>query len=679
MNATNSTGDAPINDVTLGNFTAAVTTNAIVASVFLLVFVLVRRVWKEAYETKGIRGSLSMHLINGDSSLADTIGFDSFAAFVFVRTLSLLFVCATIPALVLLLPLNTVSGSGSGSGLDVSSATGLNVLSLAHVSDSDRLWGHFVVLVWVAGGAVFAAFSLLSTAVQLRQRFLLNASTAGRVLMVRDVPREWRTTEKLTVLFNRICPDSVDSIVIPHKVPSQLAKVAKKQLKFRSLLESAICSYYSKSSKQFGSGIESEDPEAQQFLPISDSQLARRKLRPTHRVPSVYGEKVDSISNYSAELRDLNKKLQDLKSKQADDTPASTIFIVFKEPFQAHLAASTVISDAPAVMGEKVANVNSKDVIWQNVRLPFLERQGRGFVSGVIMFFMILLWGSIVAFIVALADIKSLGDRIPAFETFIKNNQTLANIIRTPLKTQTEQKVFSTYFLFQLCNVFLINVVGSSILASLTEFQKGTDGVMQILAIAIPNTNPHPHPPFGNTPRTLAEQLNPPQFSYATAMSVHCLATVIGLVYAIITPIVLIFITVYFCLYTCVYGYLFRYVYAIAPETDTGGRYLFQAVRHLFWGCGMEGRHTGFSWWMEQAVIWLFPGLSSAEVEKLSEEKLKELYSNPAGGSENSKLWIPHCAVWGIEEEVLNDLHSIDVVNGNGARVSAKGKVIIDG
>ncbi|KAJ3056728.1 hypothetical protein HDU99_007372, partial [Rhizoclosmatium hyalinum] len=238
-------------------------------------------------------------------------------------------------------------------------------------------------------------------------------------------------------LFNRICPDGVDSIVIPHKVPSQLAKVAKKQLKFRSLLESAICSYYSKSSKQFGSGIESEDPEAQQFLvsdspstnndpsmpsthiqlmpqsessetrdsplpmrkfltkPISDSQLARRKLRPTHRVPSVYGEKVDSISNYSAELRDLNKKLQDLKSKQADDTPASTIFIVFKEPFQAHLAASTVISDAPAVMGEKVANVNSKDVIWQNVRLPFLERQGRGFVSGVIMFFMILLWGSI--------------------------------------------------------------------------------------------------------------------------------------------------------------------------------------------------------------------------------------------------------------------------------------------
>ncbi|KAJ3031727.1 UNVERIFIED_CONTAM: hypothetical protein HDU68_000662 [Siphonaria sp. JEL0065] len=480
-------------------------------------------------------------------------------------------------------------------------------------------------------------------------------------------------------------PESVDAVIIPKAVPRKLAAVAKKQLKARDALESTVAIYFSKVSKHFHldsrpifPSLESHEVVSPSSFLVTDSNntsaasltahsvtippsqnaqshqkhledldwMRIKKYRGTHKAGGIFGKKRDSIKQYSQEFRELEGKgikfreELGLSPDKADEGDlVGTAFVVFREAYMAHFAAKLVATEAPVVMAERTAHIYPEDVVWQNIDIDYFTRQGRGFITKVVMFCMIVFWGSLVASVLSLADLNNLGQHIPAFQTLLDNYPTVSKAIGgvlpsvivavllslvppilrllsvfggSALNTQTDSDIYSQYYGFQLCNVFAVNVIGSSILASFTDIENNPSSVMTILAVAIPKSanffmqyllvqglttpsgeilrlvplliSPILSFLFSSTPRSIFQSRQPPVWNYSTAMAVHGLAVAIGLVYCVIAPVILVFVTLYFGLYAFVYSYMMQNVYIIKKECETGGRYLFTAANHLFVG-----------------------------------------------------------------------------------------------
>ncbi|KAJ3076392.1 hypothetical protein HDU98_003647 [Podochytrium sp. JEL0797] len=537
-------------DVSLGNFEAAIITNGALCAVFFVLFFILRPRFIHTYESRiqavrleKLPKQLGMSPFGvfeifsaSDKELIAKCGQDAFAAIFYARTLAIFFITITLPAMIVLIPINA-TGSGG--------VEGLNLLSFGNIIYKQKLWAHFLYTVFVILTCLYTIFYILGQTAQLRSAFLLQRGRediSGRTLLVRDVPLEWRNTKALTDLFNRVNPGSVTAVVIPKPIPKELYDLTAKQVKTRDALEASVSAYFSQLAKHFHLGCEPSEPVMPSANSITGSPVLQKTsaaaapktggedvgsmFRPTHRTPAVFGKKVDSINEYSHEFRKLDvegAKLRDKfglnGTKVSESEEAEHVglaFIVFKDPFLANLAAKLIVSEAPVVMSDRIPNVDAKDVVWENVNMGYFERQGRAFFARAIMAAMIIFWAILVAAVLSFADLSSLGQHIPALGTFLNSQPTLAKIVGgvlppvivsvllslvppilrvllvqsgSILNTQIERDVYDQYFGFQIINVFAVNIVGSSILTSFQQIVDDPSSIMQILSQSIPKSS----------------------------------------------------------------------------------------------------------------------------------------------------------------------------------------------
>ncbi|KAJ3077243.1 hypothetical protein HDU98_006430 [Podochytrium sp. JEL0797] len=622
--------NSTLTDVSFANFQAALSANALLAMGFLAAFVILRPLFPLTYAPRLTalppakrpnlltKTLLSVFWVvkTSDKELLERCGHDAFAAIFYTRTIGILFLAIALPAAILLIPINATGGG---------KLLGLNQLTQGNVADHNKLWAHFFFTVYVCGLTLFAIFRLLSQTARLRQNFQTapskEQSLAARTLMARDVPREWRNEDALKFVFNRICPDSVEFVVLPANVPYELSTKTSKELTARNNLESAVTTLFAT--------IARTDPH-----PDSPSKL--------QNLLSV--KKVEPIAKRTMEFRKARENIDRVRSKLGMDDPSaaamvasSTAFIVFREPFQANLAAQATIHDAPAVMSERIPCVSSKDIVWETANMNYFARQWRSLAALAFTIWMAVFWAAIVSFILLFANLDKLGILVPVVKDFVDYNPSLAKMIGgilppliqatliglvptilrfisvlsgSPLQTRTEQDVLSQYFLFQLCNVVFVNIVGSSLITSLAQIKDNPSSILSILSTSIPQSatsfvqymlvtgmtkpsgeilqlsnlilNPIMSWLFGRTPRTLFAQTQPPEWRYADDMGAHGITISIGLIFCVVAPVVSVFAAIYFGFYYAVYLYQFQYVYVV--KNETGGKFLFVAASHMFVG-----------------------------------------------------------------------------------------------
>ncbi|KAJ3195849.1 hypothetical protein HK101_010827 [Irineochytrium annulatum] len=153
----------------------------------------------------------------------------------------------------MLIPVNVTGGKG---------LTGLDALTYANVADTDkaRFWAPLVMLVIITLGVNYFIFQSIGVATQLRQHYLTSkdvvSSLAARTLMVRDVPESLRDPSRLQMLFDRIQPGSVRSVIVPRGVTRELISLWKKRQNTRNQLEAAVGSYISSAAKEAHLGTE---------------------------------------------------------------------------------------------------------------------------------------------------------------------------------------------------------------------------------------------------------------------------------------------------------------------------------------------------------------------------------------------------------------------------------------
>ncbi|KAI8839535.1 hypothetical protein BJ741DRAFT_599605 [Chytriomyces cf. hyalinus JEL632] len=633
-NGTNNAG-ATAPDLSFGNFQAALGFNGILSIIVLLAFVLVRGHFPSTYASrlfmvpkKLLPPDLTAGLLRifvSDADLLEKCGHDAFAAIFYSKTLAILFTAIGVPALIILLPINATGGNG---------LAGLNLLGMGNVADERKLWAHFLFAVYAIALTLYAIFRIINESVRLRVLYQRGVDLAQRTLMVRDVPEDWRDEKTITDIFNSITADGVEDVIIPAVVPSSHGRISKAHLVARNKLEAAVSVYFSRIARQSKQGSNPNDESASSNHASTEDSTA--KLRPSHKVPMITGSKVDSITEHAKQFQETQKKLAAL---QANDGLArvSTVFVVFREPFQAHLVSRSIVHSTPWVMGHKLPGVYPEDIIWSNANVTYFHREWRFLMTQLIIFAMIIFWGAIVALVLTLTELGRLQEMLPFLRSYLEMYPQIAKLVSgilppvivsvllslvppilralsafggSPLQSFTEQQVLSTYFGFQLINVFAVNIVGASILTSFNEIKDKPSSVLEILAKSIPQSanffiqfllvrgltapsleliqasrlivGPIMMWLTGKTPRSIFVARTPPAFMYAESVAGHGLTVTIGLVYCILSPIVLVFVVAYFWLYTTVYTYMMQYVYR--TKRSTGGKFLFTAANHMFVG-----------------------------------------------------------------------------------------------
>ncbi|KAJ3230033.1 hypothetical protein HDU78_008669 [Chytriomyces hyalinus] len=640
----NSTLSPTVMDISFGNFQAALLFNGLLAIGLLLGFLIARARFPATYASRvfavpqalqphslgfGVFSAISKVLVS-DKELLDKCGVDAFAAIFHVRTMAVLFASIGLPAALVLIPINVTGGNG---------LQGINLLTLGNVADEKKLWAHFLFALYAITLTLYAIFRIINESVRLRVSYRTDSLFSNKVMMVRDVPPEWRNEAEIAEIFNRACENCVEEVIIPRVIPFTQGLVSKEHLAARNKLEAAVSVFFSKISRHShqGTAADSESDSAVDKPNEIITDEALLKLRPKHRSPVITGKKVDSITEYAKAMRDAQRELSLLHSV-SDLERMSTVFVVFREPFQAHLMSRSIVYNTPWVMGQKFPSVAADDVIWANANTTYFHREWRFLSTKLITFGMIIFWGAIVAATLTFTDLANLGKSIPAFQTFLNNNPQFSKLIGgvlppvvvavlislvppilrllsvfggSPLRTYTEQEVFSQFFSFQLINVFAVNVIGSSILASFNAIKDNPSSILDILAKSIPQsanffiqyllvqgllapsleivqaarliTGPIILYLFGKSPRSVLKSRQPPSFSYAESVATHGLTVTIGLVFCILSPMVLVFVVLYFSLYTMVYTYQMQYVYLSVKSTG-GGKFLYTAANHMYVG-----------------------------------------------------------------------------------------------
>ncbi|TPX68343.1 hypothetical protein SpCBS45565_g03155 [Spizellomyces sp. 'palustris'] len=635
----------------VSSFISAVIFNSAVALAFYTAFIVLRRRFPLVYAPRTFLvpaknrspplerwySWLTLHSRSDDEVIINRIGPDNWAVIFYMRQLFRVFLFIALVGVIILFPTYITGNAGN---------PGLNKMTIGNVGDDQtaRLWGT-LFLTWAFIAVVlYIIFKLLNKAAELRHKFLLSpenrASLSGYTLVVRDIPRSLRDPVVLRKLLERIQPNKVLDVILTRDV-RELKKLHTKHVGDRDSLEKAsttyiktVCVNFAKhiaSLKKDGQSVDLEDGGVHAIPPEIYN------MRPTHKKMMIYGEKVDSISEYIREMRELETQLKEKRSVAytGSDKFESAAFIIFSDLFAPHVAALANIHGTPGVMDDKQACVDPNDVIWDNLQMPFYQRQIRGLIALLVCVGLVIFWGIITAFLAGIASLDQLTKTFPFLGFFNDLPASVKGIIQGILptvlvailfsllpmilrflskfagemtNTAVEKTLINQYYGFLVFNVLLIVTISGSVFQAIQTIIDNPPKVFEILARSIPGVStffvnyvillalsgpagellqianlilkPLKLRFLASTPRAIWRQSQPLVYSSGVPMASHSFIATVGVTYMTIAPLVSIMCLMYFGFWYIAYSYQMQYVYT--TKNQTGGLYLYAAAKQLF-------------------------------------------------------------------------------------------------
>lgn len=168
--------------------------------------------------------------------------------------------------------------------------------------------------------------------------------------------------------------------------------------------------------------------------PAEWERYLKKKDRPTHRLPLfgkswLFGvpfvtQKVDTIYWCREELARLNLEIEEDQKHPEQFPLMNSAFIQFNHQVAAHMACQSVTHHVPKQMSPRVNEISPKDVIWDNMALPWWQEWLRTAAVTAVVCAMIFLWAIPVAFTAALSQLDTLIQEND-WLSFIKDNSVL--------------------------------------------------------------------------------------------------------------------------------------------------------------------------------------------------------------------------------------------------------------
>lgn len=427
-------------------------------------------------------------------------GVDTAVYFVFLSTVLGILVLSGIILLPVLIPVAmTDHGANSKSNSQTTSNgtfSELDKLSMGNITEnSPRLWAFLIATYWVSFVTYYLLWKAYKHVATLRGNALKSPEVRSEqfAALVRDVPNgptgDTRK-EQVDSYFRTIYPETFyRSLIVTEN--KKVNKMWEELVGYRKKLARAEA-IYAESKKQ-GSG---------------------EGLRPTSKTGflGLFGKKVDSIEYYNELINALIPKL-DAEQKVTAREKQLCSAIVF---FTSRTVAASAGQSLHAQMVDTWTVTNAPEpcqVIWDNLKITYFQRQIRQYVVYVIVFFTIVFYMIPIAFIAAFTTLANLQKLLP----FLKPVLSIA-VVKTALEAYLPQIALiiflallpkfllflskaegiptlshairaasGKYFYFSVVNVFIGVTIGGTIFNTIKTIENDPNSIIDLLAQSLPD------------------------------------------------------------------------------------------------------------------------------------------------------------------------------------------------
>ncbi|KAK9715036.1 hypothetical protein RND81_06G138600 [Saponaria officinalis] len=526
-----------------------------------------------------------------ESDLIEHAGLDS-VVYLRIYIIGLkIFVPVTFLALTILIPVNYTNNTLESLKVTFSK---IDKLSISNIElGSSRFWAHIVMEYAFTFWTCYVLYKEYATVTSMRLQFLAS---------------EKRRPDQFTVLVRNVPPDPDESVgelvehffLVNHPDHYLTQQVVYNANNLAQLVE--------------------EKKKKQNWLDYYQLKYSRKQeTRPTTKTGflGLFGEKVDAIDYYVAEIEKLTKMIAEEKEKINQD-PKSIVpaaFVSFKTRWGAAVCAQTQQTRNPTIWLTGWAP-EPRDVYWPNLAIPYVNLSIRRLIISVSFFFLTFFFMIPIAFVQSLASLEGIGKSAPFLRPviemdFIKSVLQgflpgialklflifLPAILMMMSKFEgfeaisaLERRSASRYYIFNFVNVFLGSVIAGSAFEQLNIYlHSPPDKIFVTVGVAIPmkatffitwimvdgwagvageilRLKPLIMYHLKNfflvkTEKDREEAMDAGSIGFDTGEPQIQLYVLLGLVYAVVTPILLPFILVFFAFSYLVYRHQIINVY----------------------------------------------------------------------------------------------------------------------
>lgn len=631
----------------------------VVSLVYLAVFLIIRRSHRRFYAPRTYLGSLreyerSPDLPNGWFNwlgafwkIPDVYALQhqSLDAYLFLRflrivtTICFVSLCITWP---ILFPINATGGGGQ-SELEILSYSNINIKT-----QKNRLYAHLFVA-WIVYG--FMMYMILRECIfyiNVRQAFLLSPMYSKRIssrtVLFTSVPEEYLDEARVRELFSNsvkhvwIAGDTKDLDKLIEDRDKAAMTLEKGEVKLLKLVNKER----TKAMKKAGGDRVDKTPSpgdaesgsiAAQWLP--------NKKRPSHRLGplGLFGKKVDTIEWGREEL---HKIVPQAETAQADFRAGNfkkhpAVFVEFHTQSDAQAAFQVLAHHHALQMAPRYIGVKPTEVVWKSLSIPWWQLIVRrylvlGFITALIVF-----WAIPVGIVGIIAQVDTL-KKLPGL-TWIADIPTvilgvvsgllpavalsiLMSLVPVIMRlcakqagcvslSQVELFCQSSYFVFQLIQVFLIRTITDTASRAIVNIISDPGSVFDTLSQGIPTSANFYISYFivqgltiatgvltqvvgclifqilykflAGTPRAMYTKWTTlSSLGWGSLLPVYTNIAVISIVYAVIAPLMLFWSSLGMGLFYLAYRYNILFVTDTA--VDTHGLIYPRALKQLFSG-----------------------------------------------------------------------------------------------
>lgn len=523
--------------VSLSGLVATLIPTAVIAGVYFVIFLLLRRSQRRWYAPRSYIGSLResqrtpalpggfLNWIGRFWKIPDTVALQtqSLDAFLYLRFIRLTVIisfvgcCITWP---ILFPVNATGGGGQVQ-LDI-----LSYSNIDQVNGRNRYYAHALVAWVFLGFVIYTIFRECVYYINLRQAFLVSPFYSDRVssrtVLFTSVPESFLDERKLRKVFG----SSVLHVWITGDV-QKIEKLVEERDKTAYKLEKAEVKLIKLANKERikatkGNTADREEPMA----PLdaeSGSVAARwisRKKRPTHRTGplGLIGKKVDSIDWCRSELTRL---IPETEAAQAEYRAGSykkvpAVFLEFRTQAEAETAYQVLAHHQALQMSPRHIGITPSDVVWSSLSIPWWQKVVRRYAVLAFITAMIIFWAIPVAVVGVISNITYLEDRF-SWLSFLKSvprvimgvitgllpsvalsvlmslvpvvMRLCAKLSGEPSYSRVELFTQNAYFVFQVVQVFLVTTFTSSASAVVSAIIASPTSAPSILASNLPKAS----------------------------------------------------------------------------------------------------------------------------------------------------------------------------------------------
>lgn len=523
--------------VSLSGLVSTLVPTAIIAAVYFLIFLILRRSQRRWYAPRSYIGSLResertpelpgglFNWIGRFWKIPDTVALQtqSLDAFLYIRfiriTVIISFVgcCITWP---ILFPINA-TGAGNQTQLDI-----LSYANIDQETQSNRYYAHALVAWVFLGFVMYTIFRECVYYVNLRQAFLISPFYSDRVssrtVLFTSVPDAFLDERKLRKIFG----NSVLHIWITGDV-KKIDELVEERDKTAFKLEKAevkLIKLANKERNKATGGAADDHEEAQSAVDAESGHIGARwvpaKKRPTHRTGplGLIGKKVDSIDWCRSELMRLIPETETAQNeyRAGEYKKIPAVFIEFKTQAEAETAYQVLAHHQSLQMSPRYIGITPSDVVWKSLSISWWQKVIRRYVVLAFVGAMIIFWAIPVAAVGAISNINYLKEQLPWLSFLDKVPSVIMGVITgllpsvalsilmslvpvimrlcaklagEPSYSRVELFTQNAYFVFQVVQIFLITTFSSSAAAVVSQILDNPLSAPSILASNLPKAS----------------------------------------------------------------------------------------------------------------------------------------------------------------------------------------------